>query len=1303
METDSLKWVGSPCGLHGPYIFYKAFKFHRDGKARILSLGDFFLVRCTPEDPICIAELQLLWEERTTKQLLSSSKLYFLPEDTPSGRTVNHGEDEVIGVSEKVILRLEDLVKWTLGDLSGWVRGMRAVSAVTVATGVTVVPKTVVLRELATNGHRDPHLGGSGHRPTHTHLGGSGHRPTHTHLSSRFSISFRDVLREKAQIGEDEEERMKVLVLSYPQYCRYRCVLARLRGGSQVAVVTDHIVRALGGIGPLHGDVRILYCRETFQHPTLGHNESVCEHFAPNLKGRPRKRKLSQRRDSQNQDSNQNQNPNQTLQTGPQSRHPASTSPELRPPAKARPECRVVAAKVKNGGMCKRVSAEEKREERKRERKREDKEDKAGTEGQKTDEQAFLVALYKYMKKRKTPIERIPYLGFKQINLWMMFQTAQKLGGYEQITAHRQWKHVYDELGGHPGSTSAATCTRRHYERLLLPYERYSQGQEERPGVEPRPIKAESVEPCPIKAESVEYRPTRAESVESCPIKAEPVAPHSIKAEPVESCPIRAEPVSIEGSEDKDSSSRCPKAGPAPNQQPQRDTGPQNSAVLEDRGGFQHSLHFKDVGSKNTKKEEEVGEEEEEEELQVTVKQEETLPTQARHHDNHRHHPADPIHTDLILQTDQKHPPSSPPDPPGRLCQQEGGPSRSSGLPTGASLAPQALWQATAPGRHSVHPLGVLELGEAGRVSEHEGQLVGPVKETAEGSPPEALHNSRGCERSSPNAHGAPYFSGPHSVMSPLAKKKLLSQVCVGGAAPQNYPTAPPPAAARSDVGQRASCGRGVTSMLDPVRQGPRAHPASPETAPAPRPSVIQHAQSFRPFWSADEERTTPGGSESSCPRGGEAPLRGQFLPCPPPFSQHSFVSDRTEPQERVQRPWEKPSDCGGQVCYSSPHLPSDLRGEVCYSSPHLQSLYRHTKHRLSQQQQQHRQQQQHLSTQVYPSRDGQGVYTQVFPSRDGECGQRRGVAGLTQNAPDVVIDERYSTPPPLPPQLGCHRGPAATNSPAVDQPADLSFPKVLSKGAFGIHTYPTMHGDCRLPAPIQPGLDAHGIACKGFPVPVGDGNQAYKASVRVGISGTGGFKHHTSESVRAAKRPLEDPERTPPAKTRLLSPLHPSKDAPVSSGGCPRVSERQGEEAEPPEPARAVHLNSYSSQGHRYPPHAPHLGGLCPVGMFGVQEACEGPRTVGYPPSHPLAFLKSQGGAMPSVVAPPFVLHALMMQGQLVRTSTASPLYQASAVNRGGRFSEPMPHGLYPLRPFNPLQAYHAPQMPTVQPSTKL
>nr|XP_033805491.1 AT-rich interactive domain-containing protein 5A isoform X2 [Geotrypetes seraphini] len=86
------------------------------------------------------------------------------------------------------------------------------------------------------------------------------------------------------------------------------------------------------------------------------------------------------------------------------------------------------------------------------------------------EEQTFLVNLYKFMKEQNTPIERIPHLGFKQINLWRIHQAVENLGGYELVTGRRLWKNVYDKLGGSPGSTSAATCTRRHYERLVLPY-----------------------------------------------------------------------------------------------------------------------------------------------------------------------------------------------------------------------------------------------------------------------------------------------------------------------------------------------------------------------------------------------------------------------------------------------------------------------------------------------------------------------------------------------------------------------------------------------------------------------------------------------------------------------------------------------------------------------------------------------------------------------------------------------------------------------------------------------------------------
>ncbi|XP_015245888.1 PREDICTED: uncharacterized protein LOC107094650 [Cyprinodon variegatus] len=91
-------------------------------------------------------------------------------------------------------------------------------------------------------------------------------------------------------------------------------------------------------------------------------------------------------------------------------------------------------------------------------------------------EEQFLKNLYLFMKKRDTPIERIPNLGFKQIDLYLMFKTVNDLGGYHQVTSHQLWKRVYNTLGGNPRSTSAATCTRRHYEKLLLPYECHLKG-----------------------------------------------------------------------------------------------------------------------------------------------------------------------------------------------------------------------------------------------------------------------------------------------------------------------------------------------------------------------------------------------------------------------------------------------------------------------------------------------------------------------------------------------------------------------------------------------------------------------------------------------------------------------------------------------------------------------------------------------------------------------------------------------------------------------------------------------------------
>ncbi|XP_051936568.1 AT-rich interactive domain-containing protein 5B [Hippocampus zosterae] len=508
MEPNSLKWVGSSCGLHGPYIFYKAFKFtSRDAEARILSLGDFFLVRCKPDEPVCVAELQLLWEERTSRQLLSSSKLYFLPEDTPQGRGVSHGEHEVIAVSEKVIVRLRDLVKWTLPDFSGWAHGLKAEPL-----------QASALRQLGTNGRRE-----------------ALHRYRRSTLTS--GLNFKDVQRERANLGQ-EEDGGKVLVLSYPQYCRYRSVLLRLRG-QPGSLLLDRTVLALGGVAAPGADTRVLYCRDTFEHPALLRNESVCDRFAPNLKGRPRKKKLSgsQRRDS--------------AARAPLAARDAN-GPETKSSSKA--SCRTLSSAPKNkaGGKEKdaaedsfssTASPEEEEEEEEEDDEEEDEEEAeeaaeaaeaaaSSCEESREDEQAFLVELYKFMKKRDTPIERIPFLGFKQINLWTMFQAAQKLGGYELITARRQWKHVYDELGGNPSSTSAATCTRRHYERLLLPYERHLRGEQDKPLP---PAKPRSQEKAPSAKKAKGKRAARKERGEAAggrPPSQDPAAKGEAAGEP---------------------------------------------------------------------------------------------------------------------------------------------------------------------------------------------------------------------------------------------------------------------------------------------------------------------------------------------------------------------------------------------------------------------------------------------------------------------------------------------------------------------------------------------------------------------------------------------------------------------------------------------------------------------------------------------------------------------------------------------------------------------------------------------------
>lgn len=95
--------------------------------------------------------------------------------------------------------------------------------------------------------------------------------------------------------------------------------------------------------------------------------------------------------------------------------------PSLQVKCKTLPNGKIApASKAKAGSISRKSSTEEKERGRDKEREKEEsndeekKEEEDASEESRAEEQAFLVDLYKYMKDRDTPIERIPFLGFKQ-------------------------------------------------------------------------------------------------------------------------------------------------------------------------------------------------------------------------------------------------------------------------------------------------------------------------------------------------------------------------------------------------------------------------------------------------------------------------------------------------------------------------------------------------------------------------------------------------------------------------------------------------------------------------------------------------------------------------------------------------------------------------------------------------------------------------------------------------------------------------------------------------------------------------
>ncbi|KAK7066350.1 AT-rich interactive domain-containing protein 5B, partial [Halocaridina rubra] len=337
---------------------------------------------------------------------------------------------EVVSLSEKVVLRAEDVI--------GWMRAAGGVKWDKGLLGVYGPPS------------QDPNI------------------PSDAHYSPPIAgaLDIKEIMREKKLIGDVvEPNSLHIIILGYDKYCRMRALLKRLEGVEE-EYMRSRIVVALGGFVVPSRRTWMLFCREVFDYPELEGHDLLCNHLlpevltdqvivppaAPKLQGRPRKKRKRPAGDSESESS--------------------ETSEDIRPKPKGKP-----GLTAKPNGL--RVL------DKKRDTNRSHLSTNIKTEFHtpalnRLIEVDFMSKLHKFMKDRNTPITRVPHIGYRQLNVFELFRKVQELGGYEAVSDKALWKSLYDEMSGLPPSSNSqqsvqsnSAVMKRHYERLLLPYEKF--------------------------------------------------------------------------------------------------------------------------------------------------------------------------------------------------------------------------------------------------------------------------------------------------------------------------------------------------------------------------------------------------------------------------------------------------------------------------------------------------------------------------------------------------------------------------------------------------------------------------------------------------------------------------------------------------------------------------------------------------------------------------------------------------------------------------------------------------------------
>ncbi|CAH1262965.1 ARID4A [Branchiostoma lanceolatum] len=120
-------------------------------------------------------------------------------------------------------------------------------------------------------------------------------------------------------------------------------------------------------------------------------------------------------------------------------------------------------------------------------------EDEESSDEDSEEKEKFLEDLYRFMEEKGTPITKPPVLGYRDLNLFKLYEMVQGQGGFDEVTKDGgQWKELYSKMGIPAQHSAASHNIKAAYKKYLHDYEEFKRKQKQQgtPRARGRPPKS---------------------------------------------------------------------------------------------------------------------------------------------------------------------------------------------------------------------------------------------------------------------------------------------------------------------------------------------------------------------------------------------------------------------------------------------------------------------------------------------------------------------------------------------------------------------------------------------------------------------------------------------------------------------------------------------------------------------------------------------------------------------------------------------------------------------------------------------